>query len=174
MFREISKASGNSTASRHNNSTKQVMENPESKSSWDDLTREVGVEVPPETIQRAEAVATGAHQAPPAPVSRRQEAEHTPPPKRSNTDWNSLASELGLPPSPEPDPQPEAATPAAPEVRRVPRESLRPERPQREREEGRERRPEESRGERRPRPEGRDRGRRPRRDEREQQDQSED
>ena len=32
------------------------MENPESKSKWDDLVRELAVEIPPEVQQREEAV----------------------------------------------------------------------------------------------------------------------
>ena len=41
------------------------MENPESKSKWDDLVRELAVEIPPEVQQREEAVAA----APPKPAA---------------------------------------------------------------------------------------------------------
>src|SRR6476646_10289981 len=93
-----------------NNHTKQVMENQESKSSWDDLARDLGAEISPEIQQREEAVA---HAAP--PVSREPEPERetrAPLPKRAATNWNSLAENLGLPPSEEPEP----VVPPAPPV----------------------------------------------------------
>jgi len=39
------------------------MENPEAKSKWDDLVRELAVEIPPEVQQREEAVAAAKPQA---------------------------------------------------------------------------------------------------------------
>src|SRR5689334_518867 len=112
------------------------MENQESKSSWDDLARDLGAEVSPETQQREEAAAAAAHSEP--PLSRKPEPEaHAPLPKRSATNWNSLAVDLGLPPSAEPEPV-AAAEPAVPEP---PRQEYQPEPRRREREESSERRP---------------------------------
>src|SRR6476620_4897339 len=126
------------------------MENPEAKSKWDDLVRELAVEIPPEVQQREEAVAA----APPKPATPPSHARETvappsPLPKRSATNWNSLVTDLGLPPLEEPEPI-AAAPPARPEV---PKPVSRPE-PPREREREREREPEQARGR---RPERQDR-----------------
>src|SRR4051794_9810884 len=92
------------------------MEKQESKSKWDDLAREIGAEIPPETIQREEAVATGS-QGTTAPAGRTHEPTKSkaPLPKRSATDWNSLVTDLGLPPLEEPEPV-VAAAPVVPEM----------------------------------------------------------
>lgn len=78
------------------------MEKQEYKSKWDELAREIGAEIPPETQQREEAVS--APQVPPAarPIQRSETpAESRPPlPKKAPGDWDSLAGELGLPPAP--------------------------------------------------------------------------
>ena len=64
-FSQINKASTGRTSGRLTNNTNRVdMEKQEFKSKWDELAREIGAEIPPETIQREEAVA--APQPPPA------------------------------------------------------------------------------------------------------------
>src|SRR5215216_916603 len=103
------------------------MENPEAKSKWDDLVRELAVEIPPEVQQREEAVAAAKPQAAEPPSRPRETAP--PLPKKSATNWNSLVTDLGLPPLEEPEP-----IAAAPPVKQeVPRPVSRPE-PPRERE----------------------------------------
>ena len=73
------------------------MENPEAKSKWDDLVRELAVEIPPEVQQREEAVAAAKPQAAAPPSeSRETVASPAPSPKRSATNWNSLGSGLRL------------------------------------------------------------------------------
>src|SRR5215218_6050051 len=135
------------------------MEKPEAKSKWDELVRELGAEIPPEVQEREEAVAAAKPQAA-APPSRVQETA-TPPaplPKRSATNWNSLVTDLGLPPLEEPEPI-AAAPPAKPDV---PKPVSRPEAPrEREPEQARMGRPERQNRE---RP---DRERPPRREQRE-------
>jgi len=80
------------------------MENPESKSKWDDLVRDLAVEIPPEVQQREEAVASAPPQ-PAVPPSRpRETAPPAAPPKPKPTNWNSLVTDLGLPPIEEPEP----------------------------------------------------------------------
>lgn len=107
------------------------MEKQETKSKWDELARELGAEISPETERREEAVSTaqdsGRHlarqpSAPPAAVR--------PSPKRA-AGWDSLASDFGLPTA---EPARSAAQePAAiPKQVAVPRPPA-PERPKRER-----------------------------------------
>src|SRR4051812_25764551 len=104
------------------------MEKPEAKSKWDDLVRELAVEIPPEVQQREEAVAA-AKPEPAEPTSRPREAPPAALPKKSATNWNSLVVDLGLPPLEEPEPI-AAVPPVKPEV---PKLMSRPE-PPRERE----------------------------------------
>src|SRR4029079_4437241 len=110
--------------------------------------------------ERKEAVAAAKPQAAELP-NRPRETPPAPLPKKSatKTNWNSLVTDLGLPPLEEPDPI--AAAPSAkPEI---PRSISRPEAP-------REREPEQARGRRpeRPDPDNSDRERPPRREQREQ------
>src|SRR3954454_6627338 len=90
------------------------MENPEAKSKWDDLVRELAVEIPPEVQQREESVAAAKPQAA-APPSRPRETPPPALPKRSATNWNALVTDLGLPPLEEPEPI-AAAPPVKPEI----------------------------------------------------------
>jgi len=86
-----------------NNHTKYVMENPEAKSKWDDLVRELAVEIPPEVQQREETVASAK---PPAPRSTEPGYETGSTAWRrsqSLPNWNSLVTDLGLPPIEEPE-----------------------------------------------------------------------
>jgi ribonuclease E len=76
------------------------MEKQESKSKWDDLARELGAEISPETQQREEAASTAASE---MNLARPSDANMPEPvrvnlPKRSAADWDSLAGELGLSP----------------------------------------------------------------------------
>src|SRR3954447_18543933 len=121
------------------------MEKPESKPKWADLVRELAVEIPPEVQQREEAVASTPPQPAAAPSRARETTAPPAQPKRSATNWNSLVTDLGLPPLEEPEPV-ASAPPARPEV---PKQVSRP-KPPREREQE----PEQSRGR---RPERQDR-----------------
>src|SRR4051812_3697872 len=105
------------------------MEKPEYKSKWDELVREIGVEIPPEIEQREQAVSSSSA-APPTPSREAEPAvPHTPPPKKTPVNWDALAGELGLPPAP---PEERPAAPAE-EARRPVREtSPRAEPPKRE------------------------------------------
>src|SRR3954470_22677593 len=114
------------------------MEKPELKSKWDDLVRELAVEIPSEVQQREEAVAAAKRQAA-EPTSRPRETPPPPLPKKNATNWNNLVTDLGLPPMEEPEPI-AAAPPAKPEV---PKPVSRPDVPrERELEQARGRRPE--------------------------------
>jgi hypothetical protein len=143
------------------------MEKQESKSKWDDLARDLGADISPETVQREEAVlqASEREAAAPAASSReKKEITHAQLPKRGPADWDSLANDLGLPPS-------EAVAPSPPPKSETPREETRPAQRPQEREETRVRRPERSDRERKPRREQSehqrdDRGRRGQRDDR--------
>lgn len=92
------------------------MENKESGSNWDELARELGAEVPAADEQQPAAAKPAAAPPPPKP------AKPLPaPPKRKESGWDSLASDLGLaPPQPAPlvarETQPEkpAASEASP------------------------------------------------------------
>jgi hypothetical protein len=150
------------------------MENPESKSKWDDLARELGAEISPETVQREEAVVQ-ASQAETSTSRAREKSGELPatPLKRIEPGWDSLASDFGLP-------IPEPIAPAETARQESPREENRPapRPPERDREETHARRPERQDRERKPRreqsehrQEGRGRRgprdhRRPRRDDR--------
>jgi hypothetical protein len=77
------------------------MEKQEFKSKWDELARDLGAEIPPETLEREQARSvsttdtvepTTADMAPTASTVSR------PLPKRSSADWDKLAGDLGLPP----------------------------------------------------------------------------
>ena len=126
------------------------MEKQEFKSKWDDLARELGAEVSPETQQREEAAVLAAQEPIPDAAGRAPEEHAASPtnlPKRSTPGWDNLACELGLPPG----------EPAAPVSDEFSREKVRPElpprdttQPRRRESSGRERRPERASGERRP------------------------
>lgn len=104
------------------------MEKQEYKSKWDELVREIGVDVPEEVQQREEAVASGASAPAPAPPEDESATSRSALPKKAAVNWNSLAEELGLPPLP-----PEEAPPAPPVTER--QASARSERPREVREE---------------------------------------
>src|SRR5688572_4592046 len=107
------------------------MEKQETKSKWDELAREIGAEIPPETIAREEAVAT-----PQPPQALRptrsveKSAESRALPKKATPGWDSLAGELGLPPLPPEETPAEPPKPQRPAVR----EEVRPEPPRRQEE----------------------------------------
>ena len=63
----------------------------------------LAVEIPPEVQQREETVASAKPQAA-APPSRATKPEAPPAPKPKSTNWNSLVTDLGLPPIEEPEP----------------------------------------------------------------------
>ena len=117
------------------------MEKQEFKSKWDNLARELGAEVSPETQQREEAAVLAAQEPSPVAANRSREEHAASPtilPKRSAPGWDNLASELGLPP----------AEPIAPVSNEPSREEVRPElaprdtpQPRRPESSGRERRP---------------------------------
>lgn len=96
------------------------MEKQELKSKWDELARELGAQVSPETEQREQAISTATTEAAPAPAvhAAPKDATVSPPPKRSAADWDKLAGDLGLPPSepaeqpPEPQVEQRRPTPA--------------------------------------------------------------
>lgn len=109
------------------------MEKQQLKSKWDDLARELGAEVPPGVEQREQAVSTFSQETaavPPAHAQEKPAASTTAPPKRKPAGWDSLATDLGLPPA-ESEPAPVAAVPP---VVDTPREVSQPEPRQRERE----------------------------------------
>ncbi len=92
------------------------MEKQEFKSNWDELVRELGAEIPPETLQREQAVSEKTeHAAASSPSLAEQPTApaRAPLSKRAAADWDSLAGELGLPPV-------EPAAGAIEEVRREP------------------------------------------------------
>jgi hypothetical protein len=153
------------------------MEKEEVKSKWDELAREIGAEVSPETEKIVEAVSSqpdaSASYSPPA--SKKQERAPT---KRPAAGWDNLASEFGLP-VPEPVEPPVVEETVVPITKQVvsrapesdtPRRERHGDRPPRERQ-PRERQPRDSQrserqsrdheaSERRP-SRGRSRGRRP-------------
>jgi ribonuclease E len=144
------------------------MEKQELKTKWDDLARELGAQVSPETEEREQVISTTASESAPPPASQpasKPETASPPPPKRSAADWDKLAGDLGLPPietAPLPDEvevQVEQPVASAPEVSREPAVEQPPARPPRQRPESREKRE--------PREKRRESHRRPRRPSRE-------
>jgi ribonuclease E len=96
------------------------MEKQEFKSKWEELAREIGAEVTPEAVLRAEAHPE------PAPNSGLLEPPLTPAqipplPKKAPADWASLAGDLGLPPIEQELPRAQEP-PAKPPKREVARE----------------------------------------------------
>jgi hypothetical protein len=103
------------------------MEKQEYKSKWDELVREIGVEVPPEIEQREQAVAaTPAPEPKPVPIERESAASKVVVPKKTAVNWDALAGELGLPPAPPEEKQAEAKSEERPKIR----ETVRREPPQ--------------------------------------------
>jgi hypothetical protein len=141
------------------------MEKQELKSKWDELARELGAEIPPETEQREQALSTATAETTPPPASQSAARTATvsppsPPPKRSAADWNKLAGDLGLPPiepeadhseptieqrRPSPPPVQVAREPAAQRPGREPRRTAEPREPRELREPRGERGPREKR-----------------------------
>jgi hypothetical protein len=120
------------------------MEKQELKSKWDELAREIGAEIPPETQQREEAISTTTDQdAPQQSRATQQSTIVRPPLPKRPAGWDSLAGEFGLPvvepplPTPEVPPPTPAQRPPAPVQRQPTRETpSRP--PKRQRHEDRE------------------------------------
>jgi hypothetical protein len=119
------------------------MEKQEVKSKWDELARQLGAEVAPETEQLVESVSTPAEIVESREQSSPSRASRPAAPKRPAAGWDNLASEFGLPGLEHP------ATPASVEsvggsVHETVTESTTVERPNRERRqpERRERHPE--------------------------------
>ena len=144
------------------------MEKQEHKSKWDDLARELGAEISPETEQREQAISAVTAEDPPPPATHRSTKSATvspPPPKPSAGDWDKLAGDLGLPPV-EPAARPaetqpvEQRRPAPPEdASREPAVEQRPAREPRPQPQRRE--PRQKRQERQPREEREPRQKRP-------------
>jgi hypothetical protein len=140
----------------HNNITKQVMEKQESKSKWDDLASELGVEISSEIQQREEAVSQASQEIVSQPRETPAES-HAPLPKRIAPGWDSLATDFGLPtPEPVESPTPLATEPSRTEASR---EERHPEPRARERESAPASREDRHERERRPRREQSERGR---------------
>lgn len=94
------------------------MEKQEHKSKWDDLAREIGAEVPPETEQREESLSTTeVHLTQETQVVQSTTTILPPLPKRPAADWAGLTAELGLPPIEE-----EAPVAEEPTAKQPPRE----------------------------------------------------
>jgi hypothetical protein len=91
------------------------MEKQEPKSKWDELAREIGAEVSPETEQREEEVAQRPSKT--EGIARESEPSHSPSPKKAAVDWNALAGELGLPPAPAEEAPAEPKSEERPKVR---------------------------------------------------------
>lgn len=103
------------------------MEKQEHKSKWDELAREIGADISPETERREQAVSTTTDSPTSAPKRPEptDDAVRPPLPKKQAANWNMLAGELGLPPIPEDEPVAVERPPQA-EQRPVLRESLTP------------------------------------------------
>jgi hypothetical protein len=83
------------------------MEKQEFRSKWDELARELGAEISPETEQREQARSTPpAGETPPVEIAAKSATIGTSP-KRSSADWDKLAGDLGLPPADAPPQPPE-------------------------------------------------------------------
>ena len=117
---------GTRVVSRRQSILRQLsMEKQEFKSKWDELAREIGAEIPPETEQREQAVSTISESPTPEP-KRREPVEQAPAPhcrRSSRPTGIILAGELGLPPVPYDEPVVEERPPQA-EQRPTFRESL--------------------------------------------------
>ena len=70
------------------------MEKKEYMSKWDELARELGADIKPESEKPPESVV------PPAPSRAPEASPPLPPPPKKAPGWDSLAGELGLPPAP--------------------------------------------------------------------------
>jgi len=77
------------------------MEKQEFKSKWDELARDLGAEIPPETLEREQARSvstTGTVEPTTADRTPTAATVSRPAPKHSSADWDKLAGDLGLPP----------------------------------------------------------------------------